>query len=164
MPNGPGLPATGWTAASLLAKVRRVVRSSRWFARACAARSIGWTQSAPARSRRRASVAVNDSGEGPALRRVPLDRHVRSSVYVLPVSDRYDEDHESITVYLVDHSVGTDADAPSWTTGELLTSGGARVLCETTNSVDDTLLACPVDPGESLLSNTQDLDRVAHAS
>jgi hypothetical protein len=91
-------------------------------------------------------------------------RHVRSSVYVLPVSDRDDEDQESIILYRVDHSVGTDTDAPGWTTGELLASGGAGVLFKTTNAVDDALLACPVDLGELLLSNTQDFDRLAHAS
>jgi hypothetical protein len=107
--------------------------------------------------------AVEAQSKAARLTCVRVHRHVRSSIYVLPVSNRDDEDQESIIVYLVDHAVGTDADAPGWTPGELLASGRARVICEVTNSVDDAPLACPIDLGELLLSNTQDFDRVAHA-
>ena len=108
--------------------------------------------------------AGETQSEAARLTCVRVHRHVHSSVYVLPVSDGDDEDQEPIIVYLVDHPVATDADATGWATGKLLAARGARIVCEATNSVDDALLACPVDLGELLLSNSQDFDRVAHAS
>jgi hypothetical protein len=67
--NGPGLTGHGMDGSKLACErpargpVQPMVRAR------LRGGSIGWTQSAPARSRRRASVAVNDSAEATAFSR-----------------------------------------------------------------------------------------------
>jgi len=91
-------------------------------------------------------------------------RWIRSSVYSLAIADGDDQEEKAGILDLVDHTGRADADTPCWASGEFLAACGARVGCELAYCIDDARLLCAVDLGELLLSNPQDLDRVAHAS
>jgi hypothetical protein len=102
--------------------------------------------------------------EAARLTCVRVHWHVRSSVHILPVPDCDHENQEPVIVYLVDHAVGSDPDAPGWATGEFLAAGGPGIDCEIPYCSNDALLLRSVDPSELLLGNSQDIDRVVHAS
>jgi hypothetical protein len=65
-------------------------------------------------------------------------------------------------VNFIDHAVGSDAEAPSWATGELFATGWTRVHGEISYGFDNARLVNSVDLGQLLLSNSQDIDRVTH--
>lgn len=88
---------------------------------------------------------------------------VRSLIYVLAVADAHDQDEKAIIMNFEDHPIRADADAPCGTAGKLLATCGARLVCESTYSLDDTRLLRMIDLGKLLLSNSQNFDRVTHA-
>jgi hypothetical protein len=84
------------------------------------------------------------------------------SIDILPSANGHDEYDKPVVMNLIDHSIGTDADAPGWSAGELLTSGGPWIVSKLTDRLDDARLVVTIDLGELLLSNSEYLDRVCH--
>ena len=79
------------------------------------------------------------------------------------MADGDDKNDKPVVLNLLDDSVRSDTDAPSWTTGKLLASEGTRIGGEGPDGFENALLLPPIDSGKLLLRNSQDFDRVHHA-
>ncbi len=65
-------------------------------------------------------------------------------------------------MHLVDHSVGTNPNAPRVAPGEFRATRRPGICCEFSYCGNDALLVWPIDPSELLLGNSQDIDGVNH--
>ncbi len=96
----------------------------------------------------------------PRLRRMSWDV---LSVYIFSVPNLYDKNQKLMIFYFVDYAVGSNTNAPCWSTGEFLTTERTRFVCKIAYFSYNSFLLDFVDFGELLLCNPQNIYRIAHA-
>lgn len=95
-------------------------------------------------------------------RLVQLARSAASPICVAPVPN-VQLGHNLIGVVdLVNHTVGSNSDSPTFSSSELLAAWRARALCQCTNGVSYFQIGVARKAGELFLSTASDQEAVAH--